>query len=167
MRRMIVAPLLFASPLQLSGDPPQVSLVVHGPMGMRIEGSSRALTVAEEKDSVLFTLPLATLQTGIELRDKHMHEALETGAHPLAQLRIQRTALPSLMPCAEVQVDLPAELTLHGQTRTIGEVMAIADNYQIRPDSYHSRPSCLQATHDAEVARPKGRAERVRALGAR
>ena len=48
-----------------------------------------------------------------------MHEALETGAHPLAQLRIQRTALPSLAPGAEIQVDLPAELTLHGQTRTI------------------------------------------------
>lgn len=40
MLRMIVAALLFASPLQRSGDPPQVALVAHGPMGMKIEGSS-------------------------------------------------------------------------------------------------------------------------------
>jgi polyisoprenoid-binding protein YceI len=118
--QLILAAFLLGAPLQLSaGDPPTVSFVSHGPLGMKIEGASHTVTVIEEKESVLFTLPLATLQTGIELRDKHMHEALESEAFPLATLRVQRSALPALAADTEVQIDLPAELSLHGQTKPI------------------------------------------------
>lgn len=62
------------------------------------------------------TLPLDALDTGMELRNRHMKEKyLETQTHPNAVLKAIRLSLPA----GEGPVPFTGELTLHGKTKPI------------------------------------------------
>lgn len=66
----------------------------------------------------MVTLPLASLTTGIALRDKHMREKdLEVAKYPEAQLKVPRDALvfPSANNPASRTLD--GHITIHGRTR--------------------------------------------------
>ena len=49
---------------------------------VKIEGTSDALRVGGDEQALLLTLALSTLETGIELRDKHPREALDVAHFP-------------------------------------------------------------------------------------
>src|SRR5882724_11365215 len=63
-----------------------VKFTATGPAGLKIEGATSALNVAEDGINVTVTVPLTTLHTGIDIRDKHMKEDLEVEKFPEAQL---------------------------------------------------------------------------------
>src|SRR5437762_1154648 len=64
-------------------------------------------------DVLEFAVQLATLQTGIELRDRHMRdEVLEVQRFPVATLRVPNAPLAT----ASTSGTTRAELTVHGQT---------------------------------------------------
>ena len=46
-----------------------VNFLASGPAGMKIEGTTNELTVADQGDNLLITVPLANLTTGIGLRE--------------------------------------------------------------------------------------------------
>jgi len=96
-----------------------VTVLARGPAGLRIEGKGSEVSL-EEDDSVLtFKVPLAPIETGISLRDVHLHQMLEADKYPAATLRISRSQLTFPREREPVERTAEGELTLHGQSRTV------------------------------------------------
>lgn len=71
-----------------------VTFMAVGPAGFKINGTTQSLEAKPEGDSVVLRVPLDTVGTGIELRDKHMKEKyLETKTHPMAELKVAKSLL--------------------------------------------------------------------------
>lgn len=88
-----------------------------GPAGLNIEGKTSTLNAKEEGDSVVFTVPLKEVKTGIALRDSHMCEKyLECGKFPNAELKIKRADI-KVEEGKETSGEAPGKITLHGQTK--------------------------------------------------
>jgi polyisoprenoid-binding protein YceI len=98
----------------------RVAFQASGPAGMSIEGTTTDLALSDKGDSLVLTVPLGNLTTGIALRDRHMKEKyLEVPKYPAAILSVARAALK--LPTGEdkVEADVPTSVTLHGQTRPV------------------------------------------------
>jgi polyisoprenoid-binding protein YceI len=96
-----------------------VTFQVSGPAGLKIEGSTGELQVADDGGNVTITIPLANLTTGISLRDKHMKDSLESTKYPTTVLTVARSALRFPAGGDRVEADAPGTLTLHGQTKPV------------------------------------------------
>jgi polyisoprenoid-binding protein YceI len=106
-----------------------VSFLASGPAGLKIEGTTQDLTIADGGGSVVLTVPLANLTTGIGLRDKHMKEKyLEVPKFPAAVLTIARGALKVPAGGESVESDVPGTLQLHGQSK------AVTVHYDAKPE---------------------------------
>jgi polyisoprenoid-binding protein YceI len=91
-----------------------------GPAGLKIEGTTSDLNVAEDSGNVVITVPLANLTTGISLRDHHMKEKyLEVPKFPAATLTVPRAALKFPNPGEKAEGDVQATISLHGQSRPL------------------------------------------------
>jgi polyisoprenoid-binding protein YceI len=89
-----------------------------GPGGMKIDGTTADLTVADDGANITITVPLANLSTGISLRDKHMKEKyLEVPKYPSAILTIPRAGLKVPHPGEQAAADVAGTVQIHGQTR--------------------------------------------------
>jgi polyisoprenoid-binding protein YceI len=98
----------------------KVSFTAAGPVGLKIEGKTSDLNVAEKDGNVVIDVPLANLTTGIDLRDHHMRDKyLETGKFPSATLTVARAALQTPALGASLQADVPATVSIHGQTKPV------------------------------------------------
>jgi polyisoprenoid-binding protein YceI len=96
----------------------RVSFGAAGPAGMKIEGSTPDLSVADDGANIVVTVPLANLSTGIGLRDHHMKEKyLEVQKYPSATLTIARSALKFPRGSEQASADVAAKVQIHGQTR--------------------------------------------------
>jgi polyisoprenoid-binding protein YceI len=96
-----------------------VTFQVAGPAGLKIEGTTADLQVADDGGNVVITIPLGNLTTGIALRDRHMKEYLEVSKYPSTTLTIARSALKVPTTGDRVEADAPGTLTLHGQTKPV------------------------------------------------
>jgi len=97
-----------------------VSFQASGPAGMKIEGTTPDLTVADQGDNILITVPLANLTTGIGLRDRHMKEKyLEIAKYPSATLTVARSALKLPSGADKVEADAPTTVNIHGKARPV------------------------------------------------
>jgi polyisoprenoid-binding protein YceI len=97
--------------LARTGDA-KVEFEAKGPAGMKITGTTNALTVSETDSEIVLTVPLNTVKTGIALRDTHMTEKyLETGKYPNAELRVAKDAVKG--PSGQVS----GQVTIHGKTK--------------------------------------------------
>jgi len=116
-----IALLLAAAQPKISR--PEVLFIAHGSLGMRVEGKTPDLSVTRNGDVFEFAVQLATLQTGIELRDRHMREeVLEVQRFPVATLRVVNATLPA----AKATGTTRGELTVHGQTRPVDVTFQVA-----------------------------------------
>jgi polyisoprenoid-binding protein YceI len=83
-----------------------------GPAGMKIDGTTTELAVTDGA-SVVVTVTLTNLTTGIKLRDDHMKDKyLEVGKYKTAELKIDKAALNLKTGAGKQQAS--AMLTLHG-----------------------------------------------------
>jgi len=99
---------------------PEVSFTLIGPAGMKIVGTGSELRVADDGEAVKVFVPLASMKTGISIRDRHMHEKyLETPNHPTAELKVSRSALKIPAAGANVVQDTTGTLILHGTRKQI------------------------------------------------
>jgi polyisoprenoid-binding protein YceI len=99
---------------------PHVTFDAAGPAGMKIEGTTTDLAVADDGANVVITVPLGNLSTGIGLRDHHMKEKyLEVPKFPNATLTIARSALKVPRGGEQTAADVPGTVQLHGQTRPV------------------------------------------------
>jgi polyisoprenoid-binding protein YceI len=97
-----------------------VSFFASGPAGLKIEGKTSELSVSEQGGKVRFVVPLANIDTGIGLRNKHMREKyLEVGKYPNAELQIDRAALKIPADGGEVSGSAPGTMTIHGQSKPV------------------------------------------------
>jgi polyisoprenoid-binding protein YceI len=98
----------------------KVGFQASGPAGLKIEGATGDLTVADGGGNVVLTVPLANLTTGIGLRDKHMKEKyLEIDKFPSAILTVPRSALKLPAAGGSIESDVPGTLQVHGQTKPV------------------------------------------------
>jgi|SRR5437660_1790233 len=104
--------------LSRSGES-SVTVLAHGPAGLRIEGKSPQVSFEEDDAVFTFKVPIAPIETGIDLRDRHLRELLEAEKFPAAILRVSRSDLT--FPSQREPADgvAKAELTLHGQSRPV------------------------------------------------
>lgn len=89
--------------------------LANGPGGMKIEGKTSELSVIDGK-VVRVTVPLANLDTGMALRNKHMREKyLEDDKYPNAELAVPKDLLK--IPSNGMQ-KATGTFTLHGVTKS-------------------------------------------------
>jgi polyisoprenoid-binding protein YceI len=113
----LVAAAASAAPLAIKGA--AVSFSAKANVGMVIEGTTSTIAVEEDAKNVTLVVPLGTVTTGVELRDKHMKEKyLEVDKHPEAKLVIERACL-ALPEGGEKSGECPGAFTLHGQTKGV------------------------------------------------
>jgi polyisoprenoid-binding protein YceI len=97
-----------------------VAFQAAGPAGLKIEGTTSDLKVAEEGPNVTISVPLANLTTGIALRDRHMRDKyLEVPKYPEGTLTIARSALKFPANGEKAAGDASGMLKLHGQTKAV------------------------------------------------
>src|SRR5215468_11045533 len=93
----------------------EVTVLARGPAGLRIEGKSAEVSVDDETSALVFRVPIAPIDTGIGLRNRHLREALEAEKYPAAMLRVLREGLAVPRQGAPVEnATAPGELSLHG-----------------------------------------------------
>lgn len=96
------------------------AFVAVGPAGLKIEGKTSELDVAEVDGSVKVGVPLANLDTGISLRNKHMREKyLEVAKYPRAELTVDKSSLKLPADGAEVAGTANGTMTIHGQSKPV------------------------------------------------
>jgi polyisoprenoid-binding protein YceI len=103
----------------LSNGESKVVFKATGPGGLSFEGKSSSANLKESGNSVVVSVKLDTLVTGIDLRDRHMKEKyLETGKYPTAILEVEKPKL-QLPSGKAVSATVDGKLTLHGVTRPV------------------------------------------------
>ncbi len=105
--------------LARTAAPSRVTFSAVGPAGFAQQGTTPDLRVDDDGTTVTITVPLANLDTGIGLRNRHMREKyLEVPKYPNAVLTVRRAAL--VFPKGDVsEHDAPGQLTVHGVTRPV------------------------------------------------
>ena len=145
-----------------SASDPHVTFDAAGPAGFKIEGTTPDLAVSEADGNILLTVALANLTTGVSMRDHHMREKyLEVPKYPSAVLSVARAALHFPAPGGQAEADVPATLTLHGQTHPVtvhystkgdGASFATQGKFHINMNDFGiSVPSYLGVTVKPEV----------------
>ncbi len=117
----IFAPVAFlsaltaAAPLAVSNG--TVSFTAKGNMGMTCDGSTSAVKVDEDASAYTVTVQTGTLDSKLELRDKHIKERyLETPKFPTSVIVIDKACL-ALPESGDKAGECPGTFTLHGQTK--------------------------------------------------
>lgn len=91
-----------------------------GPAGLKIEGKTSELEVAEGDGKIKVVVPLANLNTGISLRNKHMREKyLEVAKYPRAELVVDRSALSTPAEGSEASGSATGSMSIHGRTKPV------------------------------------------------
>ncbi len=133
MKMFLLGPLLFpaiafAAVTRLSSQGGSVdTLAVGKPSFIKIRGKGEPakgqLQIDGKKATGTFEFNVATLDTGIDLRNEHMREKyLQVKEYPTAKLEIKNLELKEEFSVAKAKVaDTPfeGELTLHGVTKPV------------------------------------------------
>jgi polyisoprenoid-binding protein YceI len=92
-----------------------VKFTASGPAGLKIEGKTTEVDLAEDGANIVLTVKLANLDTGIAIRDKHTKDCLEVEKYPDTKLIVARSALKLPAAGDKSSGDAPATLKLHGK----------------------------------------------------
>jgi polyisoprenoid-binding protein YceI len=151
-----LAPLAADASLSTSGGS-SVTFHATGPAGMRIDGHTSDLSVADDAQNVTVTVPLRNLSTGIGLRDHHMRDKyLEVGRYPNAELVVRKSALRFPQGGSQTSGDATGTMKIHGRTasttfhysaRRDGSIIHVTGTAQVDMRDYGIRvPSYLGIT---------------------
>jgi polyisoprenoid-binding protein YceI len=123
LRRGVFALVLLAAPFTADAalskhGTAEVAFDARATGGLAIRGTTNDLRVQEQGQHVVVTVPLASLTTGIALRDKHMRDKyLEVAKYPEAKLKVPRSSLAFPSASSPSSRTLDGHLTIHGRTR--------------------------------------------------
>jgi polyisoprenoid-binding protein YceI len=87
-----------------------------GPMGLKIDGTG-PLTVAEDGGLLKFTSPFAKLDTGMDMRNKHMRERMHADKHPNVTFQVERSKLKFPTDGQSVEGKAEGSIQLNGVTK--------------------------------------------------
>jgi polyisoprenoid-binding protein YceI len=97
-----------------------VTFHAKGPAGLGIDGKGNDVKMSDTAGSLDVTVGLASLRTGIALRDRHMREKyLETHKYPTAKLHVDKHAIQFPSRGKTVNARSSGLLTLHGVTKRV------------------------------------------------
>lgn len=96
-----------------------------GPMGLKIDGTG-PLSVTEEGGILKFSSPFAKLDTGMELRNKHMRERMHAGKHPTVTFQIERSKLKVPADGQQISVEKKDGVTGTVQLNGVSKPVTIA-----------------------------------------
>jgi polyisoprenoid-binding protein YceI len=147
---LVVATVQGAIALSMSGSS-SVTVLAHGPAGLRIEGKSSAISLEEDASGMTFNVPLEPIDTGIDLRNRHLREMLQVEKFPAATLRVSRSELKFPREREPAEGNARGELTLHGQSRPV-EVHYHADRSSSGTTKVHG--SLQLDLRDFAITRP-------------
>jgi len=123
-RRASLAVLLLAVPLlaaatRLTGEP-SAGFHGRGPGGFGVDGKTNQLRVEDDGTTLKITVPLAGLQTGIGLRDRHMREKyLQVDKYPDAVLEVPWSGVKLPGDGQTGEGTAPGKMTIHGKTKDV------------------------------------------------
>lgn len=117
--------VLLATPAAYATDlvgTPKVTFHAEGSPGvLTFDGVTRQLSLVDNGDTLVFTVPMDTVETGISLRDDHMRRNyVETETYPNAVLTLQKSAVT--WPAAGAKSsegNLTAQFEAHGVSRDV------------------------------------------------
>ena len=93
----------------------QVIFKAVGPGGLALEGKGGDISLTEQGSSIVASVGLGDITTGIGLRDKHMREKyLEVAKYPRAVFTFEKSKVRS-----PGEGDIDGQLLLHGVTKPI------------------------------------------------
>jgi polyisoprenoid-binding protein YceI len=105
-----------------------------GPAGFKLEGKTSELELQDDGTHVVVTVPLARLDTGIELRNQHMREKyLETAKYPHAVLQLARASIKLPEAGQKSAGQGSGKMTIRGRTKEVRFKYAI----ERRGESYN------------------------------
>lgn len=84
---------------------------------MSVDGRTDQLNASDDGKVVTLSVPLASLKTGIGLRDKHLRETLDTEHFPNAELKVKRSALTFPADGSSKSASATGQLVIHGQSQ--------------------------------------------------
>lgn len=114
---LVATPVL--ADLERSG-PASATFSGKGPAGFKLEGKTEEVTLKDDGKTVVISVPLATLKTGIDLRDRHMREKyLEVEKFPHAVLEVLWSAIQLPEEGKTTTQTVPGKMTLHGKTKDV------------------------------------------------
>jgi polyisoprenoid-binding protein YceI len=140
--------LVAAAKLSKTGDA-SAGFKATGPGGLNIEGKTSEVAVGDDGSTVVVTVTLTNIDTGIGVRNKHTKEDLEADKYPTAELRIPRSALKFPGAGAEASGDAKGSMKIHGQTRDVtfhysakrdGDVITVKSNARINVNDFGVKP---------------------------
>ena len=139
MRRASLAALLLAVPLlaaatRLTGEP-SAGFHGRGPGGFGVDGKTNQLRIDDDGTTLKITVPLANLDTGIGLRNKHMREKyLQVDRYPDAVLEVPWSGVKLPGDGQTGEGTAPGKMTLHGKTKDVQvkyRIVRTATRYQV------------------------------------
>lgn len=89
---LLLAPSLALGAWSVDGKP-KISFHADGPAGFAIDGIGSELSVSQTETAMVFTVPMASLTTDIDLRDEHMLHYTEATVYPDLVLTIPLSEL--------------------------------------------------------------------------
>jgi polyisoprenoid-binding protein YceI len=105
----------------LSGTP-KVSFFATGKPGfLSIEGKTKTVSLTDDGTNLIFTVPIATVDTGIALRDEHMRDTyVQAAQFPDLVLSVPKAGLTWPTPGGERTTGtVTAAFTTHGVTKQV------------------------------------------------
>jgi polyisoprenoid-binding protein YceI len=140
------------------------------PAMLKIHGSGEAprgkFVIRGTTASGTVTFALASLATGISLRDEHLKDKyLETGKYPTASLKISGLAVPGAVPNGNFKaenVPFSGPLTLHGVTRPVngtvnitreGSTVSVTADFELKIADYGIAVPSFSGITVADVVR--------------
>ena len=91
-----------------------------GPGGFKLEGTTDQVSLKDDGKTVSISVPLSTLKTGIDLRDRHMREKyLEVEKYPNAVLEVAWAAVQLPADGQTSTQTVPGKMTVHGKTHDV------------------------------------------------
>lgn len=116
---LLLALPLLAAATQVTGEP-TAGFHGRGPGGFSLEGKTHQLRVEDDGTLLRIVVPLAGLQTGIALRDRHMRERyLEVEKHPDAVLELPWSAVKLPEDGQTAEGTAAGKMTLHGKSHEV------------------------------------------------
>ena len=104
-------------------EKPAVKFVVGGPAGLKIDGTTKDLTVDDDGSKIVLKVAVTNLDTGMGLRNKHLKKYLGAEQWPAASLTVDKSA-----------IKMPGEGTATGQFRLHGVTKEKSFKYKVKRD---------------------------------
>lgn len=158
---LVVASVATAAHAEL-GEPrdADIRFEAAGPAGLRIVGKTSAVELAERQGTVALAVPLASIDTGISLRNRHMREHLDAAHFPRAELLVARAAVEP-QGTGSREGEASATFRVHGKERPVvlhfhteraGSGLRVDGSFRIDLRDYDVRvPSYLGATVKPDI----------------